>query len=158
MNACEALKQHLKDILAVKILGVISSNFVLPPPWHSIQSYRWGIKRDDTALRDRQSSWIQIQRSGFHSRSYQIFWEVAGLERGTLSLLSTIEELLRRKSSGSGLESREHGRKNPSRWPRGTLYPQKLAITSPTSSGRSVDIIRSRTQTMEFVCLFVQSQ
>jgi hypothetical protein len=35
------------------------------------------------------------------------------------------------------------------------LYPQKLAISSPTSGGRSVGIVRSRTQTMEFVCLFV---
>jgi hypothetical protein len=34
-------------------------------------------------------------------------------------------------------------------------YPQKLAITSPTSGGRSVGIVRSRTQAMEFVCLFV---
>jgi hypothetical protein len=33
---------------------------------------------------------------------------------------------------------------------RGTLYPQKLAITSPTSGGRSIGIVRSRTQTMEF--------
>jgi hypothetical protein len=32
-----------------------------------------------------------------------------GLERGTLSLVSTIEELLGRKSSGSGLENREYG-------------------------------------------------
>jgi hypothetical protein len=32
-----------------------------------------------------------------------------GLEQGPLSLLSTIEELLGRKSSGSGLENREHG-------------------------------------------------
>jgi hypothetical protein len=32
-----------------------------------------------------------------------------GLERGPLSLLSTIEELLERKSNGSGLESREYG-------------------------------------------------
>jgi hypothetical protein len=32
-------------------------------------------------------------------------------------------------------------------WP---LYPQKLAITSPTSGGRSVGIVCSRTQTMEF--------
>jgi hypothetical protein len=32
-----------------------------------------------------------------------------GLERGSLSLLSTTEELLRRKSSGSGLENREYG-------------------------------------------------
>jgi hypothetical protein len=37
----------------------------------------------------------------------------------------------------------------------GTLYPQKLAITSPTSGGRSVGVIRSRTQTMEFVFVFV---
>jgi hypothetical protein len=31
------------------------------------------------------------------------------------------------------------------------LYPQKLALTSPTSGGRSVDIVRSRTQATEFV-------
>jgi hypothetical protein len=30
------------------------------------------------------------------------------------------------------------------------LYPQKLAIASPTSGGRSVGIVRTRTQTMEF--------
>jgi hypothetical protein len=33
------------------------------------------------------------------------------LERGPLSLVSTIEELLGRKSSGSCVESREHGRR-----------------------------------------------
>jgi hypothetical protein len=49
-----------------------------------------------------------------------------GLERGPLSLVSTIEELLGRYSSGSGLESREYGRKDLSRWPRGTLYPQNV--------------------------------
>jgi hypothetical protein len=52
-----------------------------------------------------QRSWLQIQRSGFDSRSYQVFWEVVGLERGSISLVSTLEELLGRKSSGSGLES-----------------------------------------------------
>jgi hypothetical protein len=31
---------------------------------------------------------------GFDSRHYQIFWEVVGLERGPLGLLSTIEELM----------------------------------------------------------------
>jgi hypothetical protein len=36
-----------------------------------------------------------------------------GLERGPLSLVSTIEELLKRKSSGSCLDSREYGRKDP---------------------------------------------
>jgi hypothetical protein len=32
-----------------------------------------------------------------------------GLEQGPFSLVSTIEELLGRKSSGSGLENREYG-------------------------------------------------
>jgi hypothetical protein len=76
--------------------------------------------------------------------------KVVGLERGPLSLVSATEELLDRKVVGSCLENREYGRRDSSRRPRGTLYPQKLAITSPTSGGRSVGIVRSRTQTMEF--------
>jgi hypothetical protein len=38
-----------------------------------------------------------------------------GLERGPLSLGSTIEERLEGKSGGSGLENREYDRKDPSR-------------------------------------------
>jgi hypothetical protein len=97
-----------------------------------------------------QSSWLQIQRPGFDSRCYQIFWEVVGLEWGLLTLVSTIEELLERKSSGSGLGSREYGSRDSSRWPRGTLYRQKFALTSLTSGCRSVGIVRSRTQATEF--------
>jgi hypothetical protein len=52
---------------------------------------------------------------GLDPRRYQIFWEVVGLERGPLSLVSTIEELLGRNSSGSGLENREYGRGDPLR-------------------------------------------
>jgi hypothetical protein len=73
-----------------------------------------------------------------------------GLERRPHSLVCTIEGLLESKNSGSGLESREYGRKDPSCRPRGTLYPRKLALTSPTSGGLSVGIVRSRTQTMQF--------
>jgi hypothetical protein len=62
-----------------------------------------------------QSSWLQIQRTGFDCRSYQIFLEVVGQERGPLSLVSTIEELLERKRSGSGLEIRDYGRGDPLR-------------------------------------------
>jgi hypothetical protein len=40
-----------------------------------------------------QSSWLQVQRSGVDSRRYQIFWGVVGLQRGPLSLSSTVEEL-----------------------------------------------------------------
>jgi hypothetical protein len=97
-----------------------------------------------------KSSWLQTQRSGFDSRRYQILWEVMGLERGPLSLVSTTEELLERKSSGSGLENREYGRRDTSRWPHGTLHPQKLALTSSTSGCRSVGIFRSRTKATEF--------
>jgi hypothetical protein len=38
-----------------------------------------------------------------------------GLEWGPLSLVGTIEELLERKSSGSGLANRDYGRRDPSR-------------------------------------------
>jgi hypothetical protein len=41
--------------------------------------------------------------------------KVVDLELGPLSLVSTSEELLGRKSSGSGLENREYGRRDPSR-------------------------------------------
>jgi hypothetical protein len=37
-----------------------------------------------------------------------------GLERDPLSLVSTIEEVLERKSSGFRLEIREYGRRDPS--------------------------------------------
>jgi hypothetical protein len=47
--------------------------------------------------------------------------KVVGLEWGPLSLVSSTEELLGRKSSGSGLEIREYGHRDSSRWPRGTL-------------------------------------
>jgi hypothetical protein len=72
-----------------------------------------------------------------------------GLKRGPLSLVSTIEELLERKSSGFGLEIREYGRRDPLHRLRGTLYPQNLTLTSPTSGGRSFGIVRSRTQATE---------
>jgi hypothetical protein len=49
-----------------------------------------------------------------------------GLERGPLTFLSRIEELLERKSSGSGLENREYGRRDQSRCPSDTLYPQNV--------------------------------
>jgi hypothetical protein len=87
---------------------------------------------------------------GFGSRRYQIFWEVVGLECGPLSLVSTIEELLGRISRGSSLENHEYGHGAPLRWPHDTLYPQKLALTSPICGGRSVSIVHLQTKTTEF--------
>jgi hypothetical protein len=65
---------------------------------------------------NRLTSWLQILRSRFDSRRYQIFWEVVGLEWGPLSLVSTIEELLEGKSSGSGLENRDYSHRDPPCW------------------------------------------
>jgi hypothetical protein len=72
-----------------------------------------------------------------------------GLERGPLSLVSTIEELLDRKvaapvykteNTAVGIRHADHVAHS---------IRKKLAITSPTSGGHSVGIVRLRTQTME---------
>jgi hypothetical protein len=104
-------------------------------------------------LSSDQSSWLQIRRSWFYSRRYQIFWEAVSLKLGPLSLVSKIEELLGRNSSGSSLESLEYGHRDPLRWQSDTLYPQKLALTSPTSGDSSVGVVLSRTQATVFLFL-----
>jgi hypothetical protein len=73
-----------------------------------------------------------------------------GLERSALSLASIIEELLWRKSSGSGLEIWEYGRREPSCWSRSILYPQKL---EPTLSTRG-DWYSSLADSGHGVCCF----
>jgi hypothetical protein len=52
-----------------------------------------------------------------------------GLEWGQISLVSTTEELLGRKSSGSGLENREYGRRDVMLTTWLPLYLQKLPLT-----------------------------
>ena len=37
------------------------------------------------------------------------------------------------------------------------LYPQKLALTSPTGGGRSDGIVRSRTKATEFFCYLLSN-
>jgi hypothetical protein len=88
-----------------------------------------------------QSSWLQIQRSGFDSWRYQIFLQVVGLERGPLSLVSAFQEVLERKSSGSGLEIWEYGRRIrhadhvvPSMRKFGTNFADKWQSIGPYSS------------------------
>jgi hypothetical protein len=96
-----------------------------------------------------QSSWLQIQRSGFDSLCYQIFLDVVSPEQGPFSLVNTIEEILERKGSGLGLKSREYGR----RYVTLTIWhplSANLALTSLTSGGGSVGIVRSRTQAKKF--------
>jgi hypothetical protein len=102
------LSFHSKWALDISLPFYLLIRLSWPPLWYSGQSY-----------------WLHIQRSGFDYRR-QIFWEVLGLERGPLSLVSTIEELLGRKNIGSGLEIRGYGRRDLSRLLRGTLYQAKV--------------------------------
>jgi hypothetical protein len=101
---------------------------------------------------------LVVRVPGYRSRgpgpipgATKFFWEVVGLERGPLSHVSTTEELLGRKSSGSCLENRDYHYKDPSRLPHDTLYRQNLALTSPTIGGRSVGIVRLRTKATELL-------
>jgi hypothetical protein len=48
-----------------------------------------------------------------------------------------------------GLKNLSYAHGDPLRWPRDTLYPQKLALTSPTSGGHSIGIVRLQTKAME---------
>jgi hypothetical protein len=94
-----------------------------------------------------QSSWLQIHRSMLRFPSLPDF---LGLKQGPVNLVSKIEELLGRNSSGFGLERREYGREDPLGWPRDTLYQQKFPLTSLTSCDLAVGIVRSRTKATKF--------
>jgi hypothetical protein len=79
-------------------------------------------------------------RSGcprFDSRCYQIFREVVGLERGPLSLVRTTEELLEKKSSGSGKKNLEYDSRNSLRCPRDTQLSATFS-TNCTDKRRSL--------------------
>jgi hypothetical protein len=69
---------------------------------------------------------------GEGSRSIQSL----NLSEATLTTLSTLLINMGYLRLLFLLEIREYGRRDQSRWPRGTIYPQKLALTSPTRGGR----------------------
>jgi hypothetical protein len=81
-------------------------------------------------------------------------WEL-WTHRTSFSLVRIIEELLERKVAAPVYKTEINGRGDSLRWPRDTLYPLKLVLTSLTSGGRSVGIVRWRTEAPEFVFLFL---
>jgi hypothetical protein len=111
----ESFPAYLEVYLNIVILRVDILFFL------EISSYRW-----PPLWSSGQSSCLQIQRSRFNSQRYQIFWEVVGLERGPLSLVSTIEELLERKCSGSGLANWDYSCRDLPRWPCDTPLSAKV--------------------------------
>jgi hypothetical protein len=69
--------------------------------------------------------------------------KVVGLEQGPLILVSTTEELLDRKVAAPVYKTENTAVGIRHSYHVALLYPQKLAITSPTSGSRSVGIENS---------------
>jgi hypothetical protein len=120
----------------------------------------------DTIL---SSVWISItvshlQWSGFLATDPEIrirfpalpdFLRIVDLERGPLSLVNTTEELLGRESSGSGLKNRDYYRRGSAVLTTRHPYIRKtLVLTSATSGGHSVGIVRSQTKATEILLLW----
>jgi hypothetical protein len=101
---------------------------------------------------------LVVRFPGYKSRGPgSILPEVGGLERGSLSLVSTAEELLGRKSRGSSLETRDYGRRGSAALTtRHLSIPKNLTLTSPASGGHSVGIVRPRTQATELFMYALQ--
>jgi hypothetical protein len=101
-----------------------------------------------------QSSWLQIPGSipGLYKKK-----KVVGLERGPLSLVSTTEELLGRNNSGCGLEIREYAVGIRHVDHVAPSIRKELALTSPSSGGRSVGIICLRTEAKDFFLFCIVS-
>ena len=127
----------LRIIICIKSISVI---LLRPPLWSSGQSF-----------------WLQIQRSRVRSPALPDFLSSSGSGMGSTQP--------REVNWGSYLNEKSGGSR--SRKQRLTavgtrcadhvtpLYPQKLALNSPTGCGCSVGIVRVRTKATEFVCLFV---
>jgi hypothetical protein len=102
-----------------------------------------------------QSSWPRIQKSGFDSQSYKIFLKNSESGIGSAQPREYNWGATWKKSSGSGIENRDYGRRDPSSWSRDSFCPQKLALIALTSGGRWVGIVRWRTKAMGLVlCKF----
>jgi hypothetical protein len=97
------------------------------------------------------------------SRANPVFvmyqWRECKLRKGKQNHIKFggINNVHRNWNSGSatGLENREYGRGGLLCWLHDTLYPQELALISPTSGGRFVSIVRSRPKAI-YLSLLVQ--
>jgi hypothetical protein len=90
---------------------------------------------------DRLCPWLQIQRSWVRFLALPRYLRSSGSGKGSSQPYQY--------NWGAAWKKYSYG--DPLCWPRATLYPQKLALTSLTSSGRSVGIVLLWTKATEFV-------
>jgi hypothetical protein len=141
---------------------LISSQFLIIN--RSIGTYfknkSWTIKMDlkqfgPPLWSSGQSSWLQIQRSRVRFLAPPDFLRSSGSGTGSTQLRQDNWGATWKDNSGSGLKTEINGRGDSLRWPLDTLYPLKLVLTSPTSGGRSLGIVRWRIEAPKFVCCFL---
>ena len=132
-------EKRLKSCVASNVLAVKFNEKLLI----SIQWPLWS---------SGQSFWLQIQRSRVRSPVLPDFLSSSGSGTGSAQPREVkLRSYLNKKSSGSrfrkqrltAVGTRCANHVTP-------LYPQKLALTSPTGGGRSVGMVRSRTKATEF--------
>jgi hypothetical protein len=104
-----------------------------------------------------QSSWLQIQRPQVRFPTLRDFLRSSGSGTGPLSLVRVTKEILGWKSSGSGSKNPRLTAVGVRCVDHASPSPQKLALSSPTSGGRSVVIVRLRTKGTDFLMGFRKS-
>jgi hypothetical protein len=82
------------------------SFYIIPKRRAGLIFYYSAVKNFELRIMNSLVLWSVERVPGYRSRGpgsirgYQISWKLMGLERGPLNLVSTVEELLGRKSSG----------------------------------------------------------
>jgi hypothetical protein len=99
-----------------------------------------------------QSFWLQIQRSRFRFPALPDFLRSRVWNRVEVHSASwgQLRSYLNEKVPAPVQKTEINGSGNSLHWPRNTLYPQRSALTLPTSDGRSVSIVRLRTKATGF--------
>jgi hypothetical protein len=104
-------RSWLKKRKIVLELSYLKGTFFLTSPCMALIYYDYNVVLPLKILSSKKMNFLRYRlcglvvrvpgyRSGglgFYSRRYQIFWEVVGLERGPLSLVRIIKELLERQ-------------------------------------------------------------
>jgi hypothetical protein len=98
-----------------------------------------------------QSSWLQIQRSRVRFPALPDYLRSSGSGTGSTQPREDNWGVFERKVYKTEI----NGRGDSLRWPHDTLYPAMLALTSPTSGGRSVSIVRWRSKAPEFLFFYI---